>query len=265
MSKQARDLFQAGKLTEAIETLSAHVRSKPLDLEARGLLADLLCLAGVPQRADAQLDAISHQDPQLAVPVALIRQLVRAETWRQDFHAEGRVPELLDSPPGHLRLHLEASVLIREGKPAEAAAKLAEAEEMRPHVAGEADGRRFDDFRDADDLTASFFEVLTSTGKYFWIPIEQVETVDFQPPSRPRDLLWRQAHMVVEGGPDGEVYLPAIYALPGAAWSDADRLGRATDWSGGDGTPVRGIGQRTFLAGEEALPILAITSLSFGG
>ena len=79
-------------------------------------------------------------------------------------------------------------------------------------MTGTCDDQPFDDLRDLDELTASFFEVLTSTGKYFWIPLERVDTVEFRAWERPRDLLWRRAHMVVRGGPDGEVYLPVLYA-----------------------------------------------------
>ena len=46
----------------------------------------------------------------------------------------------------------------------------------RPVVAGRRDGTDFADFRDADDLWAGNFEVLTTTGKYFWIPTERVVT-----------------------------------------------------------------------------------------
>ncbi|MEI7815483.1 MAG: type VI secretion system accessory protein TagJ, partial [Coriobacteriia bacterium] len=72
--------------------------------------------------------------------------------------------------------------------------------------------------------------VLTSTGKYYWIPLEAVELAEFRPPERPRDLLWRPTHMVVTDGPDGEVFLPTIYPLTFANGDDQLRLGRGTDW-----------------------------------
>ena len=68
--------------------------------------------------------------------------------------------------------------------------------------------------------------------------------------------------MIVRDGPDGEVYLPSVYSGPAAA--EAARLARITEWTGGDGAPVRGVGQRTFLVGEEALPILDLKELRFG-
>ena len=55
--------------------------------------------------------------------------------------------------------------------------------------------------------------------------------------------------------------MPALYDAA-AAPDDALRLGRATDWS--DEAPVRGLGQRTFLAGDRAVPIGGLRSLVLG-
>src|SRR5262249_23698319 len=145
----------------------------------------------------------------------------------------------------------------------EAVELLAEAEARRPKVAGTCNGRAFEDLRDLDDLTACVFEVLTGNGKYYWIPIERVEHVEFRPPQRTRDLLWRRARMIVRDGRAGEVFLPVLYAGSHAEAADLVRLGRATEWRGGDDTPVRGIGQRTFLVGDEPRPILELETLTF--
>ena len=56
---------------------------------------------------------------------------------------------------------------------------LGRAEEQRVKLTGACDEQPFDDLRDVDELTSSFFEVLTSTGKYYWIPLERVESVEF--------------------------------------------------------------------------------------
>ncbi len=154
---------------------------------------------------------------------------------------------------------------LRAGDLAGAAAKASEAEGVRPRVPGAAGGAAFDDFRDADDLCAGFFEVLTTTGKYFWVPTERVETVEFHPPKRPRDLFWRRASMSVRAGPDGDVYIPAIYGSDDPALGDEFRLGRATDWLEEGGGPVRGVGQRVFLVGQDAISIMDLTELSFAG
>jgi type VI secretion system protein ImpE len=258
----ANEQYQSGDLRGALAAATEEVRKHPADTSRRGFLTELLCAAGELERADRQLDALGQQDPQAALGVSMFRQLIRAEQARQQFYSEGRVPEFLAEISPLLRLHLEGSLLLREGQGTEAAAVLAKAEGQRPHVSGTSDGRSFDDLRDLDDLTAPVFEVLTSTGKFYWIPIEQVELVEFRAPARPRDLLWRRARMVVRGGPDGEVFLPVVYAGTSGEADDRLKLGRATEWRGGDGTPVRGLGQRTFLVGDEAVPILELKELT---
>jgi type VI secretion system protein ImpE len=261
-------LFSAGKLTDAVEAANAAVRRSPGDLGARVLLAELLLFAGNLDRADNILDAAAQIDPTAMVGVAEFRQLIRAEQARRQHRREGRVPEFLGEPTEALRACLAASVAWRGGDRQEAARCAAEAEAVRPRAAGvieQAGGQlQFDDFRDADDLHAGFFEVLTTTGKYFWIPTERVASVEFHAPRRPRDLTWRRASMSVTAGPDGEVYLPVVYDTDATDLGDELRLGRATDWRTEDNGPVLGVGQRIFLVGDEARGIMELTTLRFG-
>jgi type VI secretion system protein ImpE len=258
----ASELYRSGQLADAIAAASDEVKRHPTDVSPRGFLAELLCFAGDFERADKQLDAIGSHDPQWAVGISLFRQLLRAEQARQQFHAEGRLPEFLGPPSPRLKQHLEASIRIREGQPAEAAALLDEAEQQRPPLPGVCGERPFEDIRDIDDLTASFFEVLTTTGKYYWIPMERVATIEFHDPVRPRDLLWRRVHMVVRGGPDGEVFLPTLYAGSATHADDRIRLGRMTQWRGGEGAPIQGMGQRLFALGEEDVSILELKQIT---
>ncbi len=258
----AAELYRSGQVAEAIAAATEEVKRHPGETGPRGLLAELLCFAGEFERADKQLDTLGQQDIASALGISLFRQLLRAEQARQQFHAEGRMPELLDAAPPRVKLHLEASLRIREGQPAEAAALLDRAEEQRPEFPGVSGGRPFSDIRDIDDLTSSFFEVLTTTGKYYWIPMERVELIEFRAPLRPRDLVWRRAHMVVRGGPDGEVFLPALYAGSHADPDDRIRLGRLTNWQGGENAPIRGMGQRMFALGEEDVGILELKEIS---
>lgn len=260
----ARSLYDQGKLSEAIAKLNEEVANNPTDMNQRGFLAVLLCFAGNLDRADKQLNSMSKLDPTAEVGISLMRQLLRAEEARQQFFVEGRLPEFLGQPSACTQLHLQASVAIREGNAAEANTLLQEAEQLRGETAGCAAGAAFADFRDADDLIGGHFEVLTSTGKYYWIPIERFQEIQFHAPERPRDLLWRRASVTVQDGPTGDIYFPTIYAPLDPESPEALRLGRATEWLGADGEPVRGAGLRTFVAGEEACTILELSELGFG-
>lgn len=259
----AKELFDAGRLAEAVETVQGEVKRRPADLGPRGLLCELLCFAGELERADAQLDVLGQQDAQTMLGVAMFRQLIRAALARRQFFQEGRVPEFLGQPSAGLKLHLQATIALREGRPDEAETLLRDAEAQRVAPAGTCNGQPFDDFRDLDDVTAPVFEVLTTTGKYYWVPVEQVELIEFRRPLRPRDLLWREAHMAVRQGPDGVVFLPAIYVGSEAEADEQLRLGRASDWRGGEGAPVRGVGQRSFLVGDRDVGILELETVAF--
>ena len=258
---QAADLFLAGRLADALAAANAEVKAAPTDLGRRVLLAELLLFSGNLERADVILDAAGQLDPSVAVVVSEFRQLLRAETARRQLYRDGRVPELLGDLEPTGQASMKALVALREGNLAEAAAAAQEAEALRPRITGTVNGQSVDDFRDADDLIPGYIETLTTTGKYFWIPLSRIESLEFHPPKRPRDLAWRRCSMSVTAGPDGDVYIPAIYFAEGEP-DEAHRLGRATSWSEGEG-PVRGIGQRVFLAGEEDLSIMQLNAISF--
>jgi type VI secretion system protein ImpE len=256
-------LFRAGKLAEAVAAANAAVRTAPADLAPRVLLAELLLFAGNLERADVILDAGSSVDPQAAVVIAEFRQLVRAEMARRQLRRDGRLPEFLGEPTATLATILQATIALRAGDAAEAAALAQKAESLRPRVTGSIDGKAFDDFRDADDLQAGYFEVLTTTGKYFWIPTERIESISFEKPKRARDLYWRRVNMSVRSGPDGVVYLPALYGDDDPGLSDELRLGQATDWIELSQALVRGAGQRMFLVGDDTVSAMDMTEITF--
>jgi type VI secretion system protein ImpE len=258
---QAADLFRAGHLADALAAANAAVKASPADLGRRVLLAELLLFSGNLERADVILDAAGQLDPSAALVVSEFRQLLRAETARRQLYRDGRVPEVLGELEPSGQASLAALVALRAGDLKEAARAAAEAEELRPRISGTANGKAFDDFRDADDLLPGYIETLTTTGKYFWIPVARIESMEFHPPRRPRDLAWRRCSMSVKAGPDGDVYIPAIY-FAGDDVDEAHRLGRATSWSEGEG-PVRGIGQRVFLVGEDDFSIMQLDDVTF--
>lgn len=258
-------LFHAGQLNEAVSAANAALRKKPTDLAARVLLAELLLFQGNAGRADLILDAAADMTPDAALVISEFRQLLRADQARRQLTREGRVPEFLYDPTPAMSATLAARVALRSADPGAAARSIAEAEASRPLLAGDrAGGATFDDFRDVDDVCAGIFEVLTTTGKYYWIPAERVESIIFHPPERPRDLFWRRATMVVRGGPDGDVYIPAIYDTDAADLPDPVQLGRETDWREVAPGVTLGLGQRMFLVGDDALGIFELTELSFG-
>jgi type VI secretion system protein ImpE len=255
-----QQLFADGKLSEAIALVTDRVRQKPLEADARGLLAELLCFTGQWERVDKQLETLLQQHPDATLGIAMWRQVLRGEMARQQFYSEGRLPEFTAPPEAAVRASLEASILLREGRAAEAQQLLAG---VAPRaLQGACNGQAFAGLMDLDELLAPVCEVLTTTGKYYWIDWAAVERIEFRPPKRPRDLIWRRAHMVVRGGPDGEVYLPSLYAGSAEAADDRVKLGQMTDWTDGTAAPLRGLGQRMIRAGERDLAWMELNEIT---
>ena len=163
------ELYQAGQLQEAIDAALSAVKKAPTDTGKRFQLCELFCFAGDLERADKQLDTIMQQTVEGAMEVTLRRQLVRAEMARQEFYKEGRLPEFVHDISDGLRLHLDASIAVREEKLTEAHELLEKAEELRPKLSGTCNDKEFDDFRDLDDMSACFMEALPGSGKYYYL------------------------------------------------------------------------------------------------
>jgi type VI secretion system protein ImpE len=263
IDQNAAAMLHAGRLSDAITGAQGALRKAPTDLDSRVFLAELLIFAGNLARADVIIDAATAIDSTTGIVAAEFRQLIRAETARQQLFTDGRVPEFLGEPTEHQRFQLAALVALRAGDVAGATNQVRLGEVARPRAAGHRDAAAFDDFRDADDLLAGSFEVLTTTGKYFWIPTERVVSAVFHPPARPRDLIWRRVSMSVADGPEGDVYMPAIYVAEEPV-SDMLKLGRETDWREADAGLVRGVGQRLFLAGDDGVEMMTLQTLRFG-
>ena len=259
---KAKELFDAGHLSAAIEQLSLDVRSHPTDIRQRTFLFELLCFAGEHERATRQLEVIGHQSATAEIGVQVYRHILAAEAARQRLFTQGLRPTFLFSLPPYVHQHLEAVNRLRENRPAEARALLARAEQDRPPLAGEFEGQPFREFRDVDDVLSPFLEVIVHD-RYVWLPLAQLKQLTIPPPTQLRDLLWMPAVVEAYPGPVGNVFLPVLY--PGSSRHDNDqvKLGRVTDWQAlGEGL-VRGAGQHLFLLGDQDRALLEIREITF--
>ncbi len=268
----AQELFQAGRLGDAVQAMTAEVKANPSDVERRYRLFAFVCFAGDLERADRQLDALGAQDAKLEMSARVYRNLLASEMRRRQAFESTDDPMLPPGAPDHAVKRKEALAAIR-AKDSVAAARLLEAAaEASPDLAGTADGRRFSSLRDADELLASVLEVYAG-GRYLWLPFEQIRSLTLSAPRHVLDLLWASATLEDVDGTNASIHIPALYPGSFASGVDAIRMGRATDWSAGDGVQ-RGSGQRILDASFDGaassddsaeVPILSLRSLEFAG
>ena len=228
---RARELFQAGELDQAIETLGVELRDNPTDAQRRTFLFELLCFSGNYARAEKQLDVLAQSGPQAELGALLYRSALHAERTRQEMFQTHQFPQS-PTPP--------------------------------PPVSGTLNGVPFQALVDADTRFGARLEVFAA-GQYMWVPFEHIAAIRMAPPTRLRDMLWAPA--VVRAGTGfrgaelGEVLLPILAPL---SWQHPDaavRLGRATEWQELPDGSQAPIGQKLLLVDEEEFPILELREL----
>ncbi len=228
----AQELFKAGKLEEAIQSLGVELRDNPADVQRRTFLFELLSLAGDLDRAEKQLDIVADGNPEAGMGSLVYRSAIHADRIRRRMFEVGGFPQV--EPPGP--------------------------------VTGTLNGEPFASLRDADPRIAGRLEVYAA-GQYTWLPFEHIASVTMKPPTHLRDLIWAPA--VVKPGPKfdvltielGDVLLPVMTPLSWQHANDDIRLGRVTDWEELDGGQVVPIGQKLLLVDDEPVPILEVRSL----
>ena len=257
----ATELYKAGRLQAAVDAQIQDVKAHPADHGKRLFLFELLAFAGEWDRARRQIEAVSYpNDLGLEAATNNYKKIVDAEDHRRRVFRDGVMPEFLIPAPDWVFLRLQAVAALKAGNPAEAADLIAKSDAAAKPITGTLNGKPVEGLRDCDDVFGPVLEVFAH-GTYYWVPLEQVDAVTGLAPKFPRDLVWFPVKLSVKDGPAGDAFLPGLYPDTAAAADDNLRLGRATDWAQGDGGPVRGVGMRQLLAGEDAVAVPDVREL----
>jgi type VI secretion system protein ImpE len=228
----AKQLFDAGKVTEAVKVLAAYLRDHPADIKQRTFLFELLCFCGEYDRAEKHLHVLAKGGNQAEIGAVLYFSALHAERTRQEMFRKQEFPKsgLPEAPSGTLN-----------GKP-------------------------FTSIHDADPDIGARLEIYAA-GSYMWLPFRHIASLQMEPPKRLRDTLWAPAYVVTgpsfQGTELGEVLIPVIYPF---SWKHPDEsvwLGRSTAWGEDDQGVQYPSGQKLFLVDGEEAPLLEIRSLEF--
>jgi type VI secretion system protein ImpE len=229
---KAKDLFAAGKVSEAIAVLGSWLRDNPADVSQRTFLFELLCFAGQYDRAEKQLSVLSQGSKEAQLGATMYYAALHAEKERNELFRTQAFP----------------------------------ATEASDQLPGMINGKPFKTIRDADPDVGARLEVY-GAGAYLWIPFCHIQSISMGPPKHLRDTIWPSA--MVQTGPTfkgmelGQVIIPGIYPF---SWKDPDEsiwLGRSTVWYDDDTGRAYPTGQKVFLVDGEEFPLLELRTLEF--
>jgi type VI secretion system protein ImpE len=203
-----REALDRGLVAEAVAEAITEVKANPTDAESRYRLFALLAFHGDLHRARKQLEALGMGDEQMERAKAVYINLLAAEQERRAVFHHGAQPLMPPDPPTHLTLRLAALAELSAGKFADAEGMLDLAVEDLPPAKGTINGDAVTAWRDQDDLLGSVLEVYAG-GRYMWLPLERIQSLEIKPPSHLLDLLWLPVDLVDVHGASTSVHVPA--------------------------------------------------------
>lgn len=251
--KQIKQFIQQGLLTEALNSVMKALKSTPKDKELRSTFVELLCIDGQFERADQQLELIIKQHPECLPGVVNMRQLVRAAQARTDFSTGGDTGNTVGMEKQNLSALIKLRLAISSDNINELTESAKELELQRQSNELEVNGLRCSEVRDIDDSLAGYLEVFGANGLYYLVPLENITWLKLLPATSLFELVWRRAEIDIHNGPSGEVFVPVTYL---GSETDAEKLGRETDWQSMLGTDFyQGRGLKMFLNNDTAQAI----------
>ena len=249
--KKIKEMLQIGQLTEAIQYLETQLKDDPINIDFRSALIELLCIKGDLERADKQLNLMVQKHPDFIIGATNLRQLVRAEQSRKDFANGISVPELFNGTNAHSEALLQLSVELHNGDTASMQAKAEKLEECRPEVSLKLNENVVSELRDLDDSLGGFIEIFGTDGKFYLAELSQIDFITFKPATSIIEQVWRRVDLSIKDGPSGEAHIPLVYAQ---SETDAEKLGRETDWKEFAPDFMMGVGQKMWFVDDAAVP-----------
>jgi len=230
----ATELYRAGRLGEAVRSLSTELRDNPSDAKRRTFLFELLSFSGEFDRALKQLDILAQAGPQAEMGTLIYRAAIQAELQRQEVFRSKNFPNT--------------------------------APDQAPAVTGTMNGKAFGSLEDADPRLGARLEVFAA-GSYILVAFAHIANIRISPPKTLRDLLWIPAD--VRLGPEmkgkdlGHVLLPALAPLSAVHSDESVRLGRQTVWVEEEGETFP-VGQKLLLVDGDEVPLLEVREVQMG-
>lgn len=255
----ASDFFKNGKLQDAINEQTNSVKDNPGNQNKRLFLFELLSFAGDLDRAKKQLSALEYEKTEEMLAVSAYRNCITAEKQRREIFT-GTKPEFFSEPSNSILTRIQGLEAIGAKDFKSASSLINEANEKAPVIKGTLDGIAFDGLRDADDLFANILEIYSSD-KYYWVPLEDIKSLEIAAPKFPRDLIFIPLKITLKSGESGSVHMPGLYLGSHEHSSDMVRLGRDNDWQELENGLMRGFGRKLFLAGDNDSDVLSWRNL----
>ncbi|MCM2369877.1 type VI secretion system accessory protein TagJ [Aporhodopirellula aestuarii] len=269
----AIEALRNGDLELALSQVKDDVRNEPQVSKHRVFLFQLFAITGDWTRSLSQLKVASDLDKECQTMGEAYQHILQCEALRGEVFEGKRAPLIFGEPEAWIAKMIEALRLSGEKKYEAASALQSEALEdaepsagritLRPRGDAETgESVAFEWIADADSRIGPFMEVIMQ-GKYYWVPFQRIQEVQFHDVSDLRDYVWIAAQFTWVGGGEMVGMVPTRY--PGSQDSDDGliQLGRKTDWKQVGDESYLGLGQRMLATDQDDYALLDLAAISF--
>ncbi|MGY8749467.1 MAG: type VI secretion system accessory protein TagJ [Pirellulales bacterium] len=241
MSK-SRQALQNKDLSKCLIELKSEIRSAPADSEKRVFFFQLLCVLGEWDKARTQLDVCRDLDSSHMSMVQTYEQVLQCEKFRAAVFNGTQTATILGQPPAWVALIQQAVKLAGAGDWLAFAATQSDAFEQASTASGQlflsaknkdgepAEGIAFDWIADADPRFGPMIECIFN-GRYFWVPFENIESIEIEKPVDLRDLVWTPARFLWRNKGEAFGFIPTRYPQAETSADDQVKMAGKTEWT----------------------------------
>lgn len=255
----AESFLKAGELHSCKQHLFSEIKKDPSNVELRIFLFQLSCINRDWQRADSQLDVLKDLSDSTLAMVNTYKQLIECELRRESVLSGNIEPICFGEPSEWLAYYVKAYQHYCKNEVAQAQQLLQQGADLAPAIAGSINEEPFEWLSDGDVRFGPAIEVMLNGG-YYWLPLEYISEISFEPVDDLRDLVWRPANLTLKNKGKLIVFIPARYPIT-ADTNDTQLLARTCDWQEPLENFYIGHGQRVFITDQAEYPLLNVNSI----
>ncbi|MDO6610164.1 type VI secretion system accessory protein TagJ [Shewanella sp. 1_MG-2023] len=256
--KNINQMLNNGQLQQAISFVETELKEDPMNVDLKSALIELLCINGSLERADKQLNLLVQKHPDFLVGASNLRQLIRAEQARQDFMSGQATPKLFSQTDTHSESLIKLRLALTDAQD-DVTVCAENLESHRPQVSLVFDENTKEEIRDLDDTLGGFIEIFGTDGHYYLAQHSEIDYIHFKPVSSLVETVWRRVELAIKDGPSGEAHIPMVY---GGSETDAQKLGRETDWEEVATNVMSGKGLKMWFVDDNALALNQIQKIN---
>ncbi len=266
----ASALLAAGDPAAALKVLQQQVRTHAADVKLRVFLFQLLCVLGQWPRALDQLKVCAELDAGTLAMVNTYRAAIHCEAVRDAVFAGQQTPHVFGPPTAWVAQLAQALQLDSQGHAVQAKAMRSQAFDAADASSGfwqsadEGGSDRsggeevFSWIADADSRLGPVLEVIVN-GRYGWLPFMHLRSIDIEPVTDLRDLVWAPAQLEFTNGGGTVALLPVRYPGSTEGGAAAMLMSRHTEWLAlPAGDQYRGLGQRMLTTDADEAGLLTL-------